>query len=195
MTSIPVAAPYPMIAADGPAELGDRELVDAALGGDEQAFRLLYRRHTPRLRKLVQRLCGTGGPESDDAVQEVWFRAMTGVQHFRWTSALQSWLCAIAVRVVSEATRAARKGTVLSLEHDVAAPHTDLASQIDIDGAIARVPVHYRLVFVLHDIEGHTHEEIARQLGIAVGTSKSNLHRARRMMRELLGAAFEGDAQ
>jgi RNA polymerase sigma-70 factor (ECF subfamily) len=194
MTSLPAASPYPVLMTDSAPEPDDRALVAAALAGDEDAFRILYRRHTPRLRKLVQRLCGSRGPESDDAVQEVWFRAMTGAAEFRWGSALQSWLCAIAVHVVSEATRAARRDTVLSLDHDVAGPHADLAAQIDIDAAIARVPEHYRVVFVLHDIEGHTHEEIAAQLGMAVGTSKSNLHRARRIMRGLLGHRFAGES-
>jgi RNA polymerase sigma-70 factor (ECF subfamily) len=175
-------------------EPDDRALVTAALAGDELAFRALYRRQTPRLRRLVQRLLGAAGSEADDVVQEVWLRAMLGIRAFRWESALASWVSSIAVRVVAESLRASRKGNTLELDDDVAIPPADLASRIDIEDAIARVPAHYRVVFVLHDIEGHTHDEIAAQLGIATGTSKSNLHRARRLMRKFLGNRFDGES-
>ncbi len=193
MSTHPVALSAAPVS-DPDSEPADRTLVTASLAGDEQAFRVLYRRHTPRLRRLVQRLLGNTGADADDVVQEVWLRAMLGVRAFRWESALASWVSSIAVRVVSEALRASRKGSALELDDSVATASADLESRIDIDDAIARVPAHYRIVFVLHDIQGHTHDEIAAQLGIATGTSKSNLHRARRLMRKFLGNRFDGES-
>ena len=173
-------------AADAPEEQSDRTLVAAALAGNEQSFRILYRRHTPRVLKLAQRLMGGASAECDDLMQEVWLRAMLGAPKLRWTSPFQTWLCGIAVRVYAESVRDRLQHRGSELHDDIAAPELDLAHDIDVDHAIAQLAEHHRAVFVLHDIEGRTHHDIAEQLGIAVGTSKSNLHRARRQMRVLL---------
>lgn len=170
----------------------DGDLVQLALAGDEAAFRLLYRRHSPRLRGLIQRLVGRAGCDSDDVLQIVWLRAMRGAPTFRWDATLSSWLCGIAVRASMEALRDGRRQTVFALDSNVVAPAIDVGSRLDIESAIARLPDHHRVVFLLHDVEGFTHEEIASQLGIRVGTSKSNLHRARRVMRVMLASFIEG---
>jgi RNA polymerase sigma-70 factor (ECF subfamily) len=181
--------------ADTPASdppLPDAALVRQALAGDEQAFRLLYRRHSPRLLGLIRRLLCRAGDDSDDVLQVVWLRAMRGAPTFRWTSSLSSWLCGIAVRASMETLRDGRRRTVFALDSDVEAPTPDIVSRLDLENAIAKLPEHHRIVFLLHDVEGFTHEEIATQLGIAVGTSKANLHRARRRMRAMLTSSIEG---
>jgi RNA polymerase sigma-70 factor (ECF subfamily) len=180
------ATQFPTQIPDDTDQAADRTLVAEALSGNEQSFRILYRRHTPRVLRLVQRLMGGAGAESDDVMQEVWLRAMLGAPKLRWTSPFQTWLCGIAVRVYAESVRQHLPNREAELPDDIAAPELDLAHNIDIDQAIAALPEHYRVVFVLHDVEGRTHHDIADQLGIAVGTSKANLHRARRQMRVLL---------
>jgi RNA polymerase sigma-70 factor (ECF subfamily) len=137
-------------------------------------------------------LIGRTGDGSDDVLQVVWLRAMRGASTFRWTSPLRSWLCGIAVRASMEALRDGRRRTVFTLDSDVEAPAPDIVSRLDLENAIARLPEHHRIVLLLHDVEGFTHEEIASQLGIAVGTSKANLHRARRLMRAMLTSSIEG---
>jgi RNA polymerase sigma-70 factor (ECF subfamily) len=119
-------------------------------------------------------------------LQEVWLRAMLGARAFRWTSPFRTWLCGIAVRVYAESVRRRARRYEAELTDDIAAPELDLAHEIDLDRAIAELPEHHRAVFVLHDIEGRTHDDIAGQLGVAVGTSKAYLHHARRRMRVLL---------
>ncbi|HYV99536.1 MAG TPA: sigma-70 family RNA polymerase sigma factor [Gemmatimonadaceae bacterium] len=168
------------------AEPVDRTLVERSLAGDEQAFRLLYRRHTPRVLRLVGRLTGGNAAESDDVMQEVWLRAMLGAPKLRWTAPFQTWLCGIAVRVYAESRRDRLRQQGEDGLAELASAEVDIGYDIDIDRALAELPEHYRAVFILHDIEGHTHEDIAEQLGIAPGTSKSNLHRARRQLRVLL---------
>lgn len=164
----------------------DRELVDASLAGSEAAFRQLYRRHTPRVLRLVSRLLGGAGAECDDILQDTWLRAMRGAETFRWTSAFSTWLCGIAVRVYAESVRNRVRSNEAELTDDIAAPEPDLGAAIDIDRALCELPEHHRVVFVLHDIEGRTHDDIARELGVAVGTSKAYLHHARRQLRVLL---------
>jgi RNA polymerase sigma factor (sigma-70 family) len=185
-----IEPPLPDTASDPP--LPDAALVRQALAGDEEAFRLLYRRHSPRLRGLIRRLIGRAGDGSDDVLQVVWLRAMRGAATFRWTSPLSSWLCGIAVRASMETLRDGRRRTVFTLDSDVEAPAPDIVSRLDLEHAIARLPEHHRIVLLLHDVEGFTHEEIASQLGIAVGTSKAKLHRARRLMRAMLTSSIEG---
>jgi RNA polymerase sigma factor (sigma-70 family) len=179
---------------DAPASeppISDAALVRQALAGDEEAFRVLYRRHSPRLRGLIRRVIGWPGDDSDDVLQVVWLRAMRGAATFRWTSSLSSWLCGIAVRASMETLRDGRRRTLFALDSDLEAPAPDIVARLDLENAIARLPEHHRIVLLLHDVEGFTHEEIANQLGIAVGTSRSNLHRARRLMRVMLTSSLE----
>ena len=164
----------------------DRTLVRDAFAGDESAFRLLYRRHTPRVLSLVRRLTGGDGDACDDLLQDVWLRAMLGAPKFQWNSPFQTWLCGIAVRVYAESVRHRMRRHETDLHNDVAAPELDIGQDIDLDRAMAELPEHYRVVFVLHDVEGRTHHDIADHLGIATGTSKAYLHHARRKLRALL---------
>ena len=171
----------------------DRVLADAvARSGDEAAFRVLYRRHTPALYRLALRLGGGDGPWAEELVQRTWIRAVEGSSSFAWRSSLSSWLGGIAINCARELWREARtrSETALAEEIPVAAPRLLAPEErVDLERAIERLPAGYREVFVLHDVEGYTHEEIGGLLGIESGTSKSQLSRARQRLRAALAPA------
>jgi RNA polymerase sigma-70 factor, ECF subfamily len=166
----------------------DRELVEAVvIDGDERAFRELYRRHTPRLYQLVLRLVESE-QDAEDVVQEAWIRATEAAGNFRWESGFGTWLTGIAINRFRELLRKRNRWPVLGLEA-IAEPESKperVGERIDLERALSMLPVGYRTVLVLHDLEGYRHEEIAEQLGIAAGTSKSQLFHARRYVRTLL---------
>lgn len=168
----------------------DRELADAvARSGDETAFRALYRRHTPALYRLALRLGGGDGPWAEELVQRTWIRAIDGLSSFAWRSSLSSWLGGIAINCARELWREARtrSETVLAEEMPLAAPRFPAPEErVDLERAIEGLPAGYREIFVLHDVEGYTHEEIGGLLGIETGTSKSQLSRARQRLRAAL---------
>lgn len=171
----------------------DRVLADAVVrSGDETAFRALYRRHTPALYRLALRLGGGDGPWAEELVQRAWIRAVEGLSSFAWRSSLSSWLGGIAINCARELWREARtrSETALAEEIPVAAPRLLAPEErVDLERAIERLPAGYREVFVLHDVEGYTHEEIGGLLGIESGTSKSQLSRARQRLRAALAPA------
>jgi RNA polymerase sigma-70 factor (ECF subfamily) len=150
----------------------------------EEAFRALYRAHTPSLYALALRLTGGDQSEAEDLVQESWVRAVRSLSTFRAESALRSWLCGLLANVRRERTRTAWR-TLDAPDIDVAAPAPASSDglTLDLERAIATLPVGARDVFVLHDVYGYTHGEIAGMLGVATGTSKSQLTRARRLLR------------
>jgi RNA polymerase sigma-70 factor (ECF subfamily) len=167
------------------------DAADAALAarGDARAFERLYRAHVGRVRALACRLMGS--EEADEATQDVFVRAWEKLGTFRGESAFGTWLHRLGVRVIL--TRRAARGT----RHGRFVEDQDLIERretrrerpdlrMDFEAAIERLPDGAREVFVLYDVEGYKHEEIAELLGIAVGTSKSQLHRARMALRELL---------
>jgi RNA polymerase sigma-70 factor, ECF subfamily len=164
----------------------DRDLVAAvARAGDEAAFRALYRRHTPALYRLALRLGGGDEPWAEELVQRAWVRAVEGLGTFAWRSALSTWLAGIAINCARELWREARglEEVSLTLSRGGAPSAED---RIDLERAIASLPHGYRQVFVLHDVEGYTHEEIGGLLGVEAGTSKSQLSHARRRLRAVL---------
>ena len=173
----------------------DRAIAEALLrSGEERAFRTLYRRHTPRVYQLALRLLGGDVREAEDVTQEAWIRAVEGLGRFRWEAAFGTWLSGIAIHVSRDALRRRQRGRedVWEQSFDPPASEAPLGERIDLERAIAALPDGYRSVLVLHDVEGLPHEEIAEQLEISVGTSKSQLHRARRVLRGLLVPAGEG---
>ena len=177
--------------------VGDRQLAARVLAGDETAFRSLYRRHTPRLLQLALRLLAGDEAEAEDVVQDTWIKAVEKLDTFRWESELSTWLHAIALNVTREALR--RRGGRREVEwpeddEPATAPPLELLDPVDLERAIAALPSGYRTVLVLHDVEGHTHEAIAVQLGVTPGTTKSQLFRARRAVRALLVPETEGRA-
>ncbi|UCF18217.1 MAG: RNA polymerase sigma factor [Gemmatimonadota bacterium] len=157
------------------------------VAGYERAFRELYRRHTPKLFQFVMRLLGGVEVDAEDIVQETWVRAAERLSGFRWESSFATWLTGIGLNMCRDLWRR-RNGR--ELDWDVAAEPVERAGapdeRIDLERAIALLPSGYRTVLILHDLEGCTHEEIGHRLGIAAGTSKSQLSSARRAMRALL---------
>jgi RNA polymerase sigma-70 factor (ECF subfamily) len=176
--------------ASEPDAANDRRLVARFLGSRADAdFLELYDRHTPGLYRFACRLNGGDGPESADLVQLAWVRALTGLPGFRWGSSLRTWLCGIVLNGWRERRRREeRDRRIVDLiarePRTVGAP--EIAMSLAVERAIAELPVGYREILLLHDVEGYTHEEIARHFGIVEGTSKSQLHRARLALREAL---------
>ena len=171
----------------------DRELARMVVeAGDEKAFRALYRRHTPTVYRFVLRLVGGDMAEAEDIMQESWLRAARALDRFRWESALSSWLSGIALNRVRELARK-KKRSLVEVEGDWEMPVTaqDAGTRIDLERALEILPPGFRTVLVLHDVEGFTHREIGDRLGITDGTSKSQLHGARKAMRRLLNMGLE----
>jgi RNA polymerase sigma factor (sigma-70 family) len=164
----------------------DDTLLRLIAGGDEAAFRTLYRRYTPRMRALAFRILGGHVADAEDALQESWIRAVSNVGQFSRGSSLGTWLCGICINAAWEMLRRRKRGVVVELVDEPPAAHSEAAERIDIESAVQRLPDTQRVVLVLHDIEGYTHDEIARQLGFPKGTSKSHLFRARRSLRVML---------
>lgn len=153
----------------------------------EDAFRTLYRAHTPALYALALRLTGGDQGEAEDLVQESWVRAVRSLSSFRAESALRSWLCGLLVNARRERIRTAWR-TVDAPEVEPVARASGDDAALDLERAITALPAGARDVFVLHDVHGYTHGEIGGMLGIATGTSKSQLTRARTLLRASLCA-------
>ncbi|HUK63349.1 MAG TPA: sigma-70 family RNA polymerase sigma factor [Dongiaceae bacterium] len=167
----------------------DRALAEALLSrGEERAFRELYRRHTPVLYQVALRLLGGSEADAQDVVQESWVRASLKLGDFRWESSLRTWLTGIVINRARELLRrrSRRPMTALDDAPEPAVPPPPHLDRVDLERAIATLPDGSRMVLVLHDIEGYTHEEIGHQLGISPGTSKSQLFAARRALRTRL---------
>jgi RNA polymerase sigma-70 factor (ECF subfamily) len=166
----------------------DRDLVDSiVLEGDELAFRELYRRHTPKLFQLILRLVGSE-QDAEDVVQEAWIRATEAARNFRWESSFSTWLTGIAINRFRELLRKRDRWPDVELDqvNEPQARRDAITERVDLEKALSLLPIGYRTVLVLHDLEGYRHEEIADHLGIAPGTSKSQLFHARRHVRALL---------
>ena len=152
----------------------------------EAAFRTLYRAHTPALYALALRLTGGDEREAEDLVQESWTRAVRALGSYRADSALRSWLCGLLVNARRERIRTAWRIGDASPDQRPAPAHPSDTS-LDLERAIAALPEGARDVFILHDVEGYKHREIAAMLGVEPGTSKSQLARARALLRDSLG--------
>ena len=173
------------------AELARRILDD----GDEAAFRALYRRHTPALYQFVLRVVGGSEADAEDVVQDAWLRAARGLAGFRWRASFRTWLTGIALNRAREVHRRGRRSPEEQPPErgiDVVVAPGRHGDRLDLERAIAALPEGYRAVLVLHDIEGFTHEEIGARLDITAGTSRSQLHHARRTMRGLLSPEGAG---
>lgn len=181
-------------------EDGDHGLARAAGLGDSRAFEALYRKHSRRVYAVVWRLAGGQAARADDLVQEAFIRAWQALPTFRFESAFSTWLHRLAVNTALMQLRKRAGGE--DAEDDDSAletlPTGDTAGQrtrerLDLERAVATLPERARAVLVLHDIEGWKHEEIAAELGMAVGSSKAQLHRARKLLRERLGEDHDRD--
>lgn len=182
----------------------ERDLVARCRRGDMTAFEELYRRHSGRLYNVVYRMTGSAA-DAEDVLQDVFLQAYRRLDSFRGEAALGTWLYRLAVNTCLDHVRShqgrQRKHTdfiedVEGLE-PVASPSwrpDRVLDRMDLEWAISQLPPSYRSAFVLHDVEGHEHHEVADMLGIAEGTSKSLLHKARIRLRAYLrgGTADEG---
>jgi len=172
-------------------DAGQSELVRRAQTGDTDAFGRLYRLHVGRVYALCLRIEGDAA-RADELTQDVFVRAWERLPGFRGESAFGTWLHRLAVNVVLADRRAAwRRDRRVTLDEEpvalASASATDPGLTLDLEAAIAGLPPGARTVFVLHDMEGYQHAEIATMTGIAEGTSKAQLFRARRLLRVALG--------
>lgn len=178
--------------------LSERELIARVLAGDASAERALYDAHVERVYRLCCRIANGDAEQAKDFTQEAFVRAFDRLAEFRGDSALSTWLHSIAVSVALNGMRKVKRWHERELELDHAAPvgvsrreaEPDLKSRLR--SAIEALPEPYRLVFVMYDVEGYTHEEIGAVLSIPSGTSKARLSRARARLRESL-APFAGE--
>lgn len=167
-------------------------LISRAQNGDIDAFELLYNEHSGRVFALCLRLMGGDQRAATELMQDVFVRAWKSLGKFRGESAFSSWLHRLAVNAMLENARGEKRriARVLPMEDTsqigAFAPGDSPDLRIDLERAIARLPEGARVAFVLHDIEGFQHQEIAAQLGIAVGTVKAQLHRAHKLLIQAL---------
>ncbi|HEY9283698.1 MAG TPA: RNA polymerase sigma factor [Pyrinomonadaceae bacterium] len=176
----------------GPSDL---ELAQKSAAGDGEAFEQIYRRHFRRVYALCLRMLGDP-TQAEDLTQDVFVNLFNKIGSFRGESAFTTWLHRMTVNQVLMYFRKASTRSELTTEEGEtpvqivrgtedpnAMPVVD---RISLERAIAQLPPGYRTVFVLHDVEGYDHDEIARTLGVSEGTSKSQLHKARLKLRTLI---------
>jgi RNA polymerase sigma factor (sigma-70 family) len=167
-------------------------LVARARDGDARAFEQLYRLHADRVYGLCWRLCDGDRARAEQSTQDAFVRAWEKLDTFRGEAQFGTWLHRLTVNVVLGERRLLKRWTTFeeAEEHGTPEPlrvaprDNDLSR--DLEQALARLPKGARTVLWLHDVEGYLHEEIAALTGIAVGTSKAQLHRARKLMKEHL---------
>jgi RNA polymerase sigma-70 factor, ECF subfamily len=169
----------------------ERDLISRVLAGDPSAERALYDAHVDRVFRLVYRMAGDLD-RAQDYTQETFIRAFSRLSDFRGEAALSTWLGSIAISVTLNGLRKVRRlsDREVALDDVVPVGRSSPEAEPDLKArlrqAIDDLPDGYRAVFVMHDVEGHTHEEIATSLGVHPGTSKAQLFRARARLREAL---------
>ncbi|HPF35682.1 MAG TPA: RNA polymerase sigma factor [Candidatus Krumholzibacteria bacterium] len=183
--------PQPLASPAAPPAPDDALLVPRARAGDRGAFEALYRRHAGRVHALCLRLCGDP-QEAAGLTQDAFVRAWERLPGFRGESLLLTWLHRLTVNVVLDHRRAVRRRALTELDAGMDLPALAPAApdrpgaRLDLESAVGALPAGARTVFVLHDVEGYRLREVADLCGIAEGTAKSQLHRARRLLREVL---------
>ena len=176
------------------------ECIARARSGDVDAFEILYKEHSGRIFALCLRLKGGDTADATDLMQDVFIKAWRRLGTFRGDSAFYSWLHRLAVNTMLENARGEgrRSARVLTMDDTSrlagAARSSGVESRLELEEAIASLPKGARIAFVLHDVEGYQHQEIAAQLSVTVGTVKAQVHRARRLLREKLGEGGGADA-
>lgn len=179
-----------------PPRAAEAALVERCRRGDLGAFEEVYRSHSPRLFALIHRMVGNAA-DAEDLLQEVFLAAHRKLEGFRGESALGTWLYRLATNQCLDylRSRAAKTGQLTDAIDDeptlsdagsrAIAERT--VAKMDLERAVAQLPDGCRAAFLLHDVEGLEHREVAEALGIAEGTSKSQVHKARLKLRALLG--------
>ena len=190
----------PQIFPVGSGELSEAEAIRRARDGDRIAFECLYRLHSQRVYAVCLRMVGNTA-EAEDLTQETFLLLLRKIHTFRGESAFSTWLHRLAINLVLMRLRK-KSPPIVSIEatpdpdHETASPGIDIGAhdlllegsidRINLERCLKRLPAGYRAIFVLHDIQGYQHNEIAEILGRSVGVSKSQLHKARTRLRELL---------
>jgi RNA polymerase sigma-70 factor (ECF subfamily) len=192
-----------------PAELSEAEAIRLSQQGDAAAFERIFRLHNRRVYSLCLRMVGNTA-EAEDLTQEAFLQLFRKIQTFRGESAFSTWLHRLVVNVVLMRLR--RKSLAeTSLEEatepdeetggprrDIGAPDPLMSGSIDrvnLERAVEQLPPGYKMVFVLHDMQGYEHNEIAKIMDCSIGNSKSQLHKARTRLRELLHEAQRDKAR
>ncbi|MGQ0767561.1 MAG: RNA polymerase sigma factor [Gemmatimonadota bacterium] len=171
-------------------------LVERARNGDLRAFEALYHLSSPRVMALCARMVGDR-KRASDLTHDAFVRAWEKLGSYRGESSFSTWMHRLTVNVVLGAIRVERRhaGVALDQDDDSVDPQplvgascqpADVLSRIDIERAIAGLPTNARMVFVLHDVEGYRHEEIAERMELAPGTIRAHLHRARQLLMRAL---------
>lgn len=169
----------------------EQELIGRVLAGDPSAERALYDAHVDRVFRLVYRMAGDSD-RAQDYTQETFIRAFGRLGDFRGEAALSTWLGSIAISVTLNGLRKVRRirDREVELDDGFTVGRVTREAEPDLKERLTRaiddLPDGYRMVFVMHDVEGYTHEEIASSLGVHPGTSKAQLFRARARLREAL---------
>ena len=171
----------------------EKRWVDKARAGDQLAFEKLYRSHCDRIFGLCWRMCGGDNALAEDMVQEAFVRAWNKLHLFKGESKFGTWLHRLAVNVVlsDRRIRVKRVQREQEISKDIERVQVGdrdvfVGLRKDLEAAISGLPERARTVLVLYDIEGYKHDEIAKMTGMAVGSSKAQLHRARKLVREVL---------
>jgi RNA polymerase sigma-70 factor (ECF subfamily) len=180
-------------------EATEREAIRRAQKGDGSAFETLYQMHKKRVYSLCLRMTGSTA-EAEDLAQEAFMQLFRKISTFRGESAFSTWLHRLTVNVVlmhlrkkapdqvsiDETVEGAEETAPPRELEDVDLRLTGSIDRVNLERAISRLPAGYRTIFILHDIEGYEHNEIARILGCSIGNSKSQLHKARMRLRDLV---------
>jgi RNA polymerase sigma-70 factor (ECF subfamily) len=182
-TDVPIAEPMPRVA--------DAALVRRAVDGEAAAFEQLYRRHAGRVHGAILRLVSMDRARAEELTQDAFVQAWRKLGSFRHESAFATWLHRHGVNVALMDLRVRRDEDAMNEDDLQAAAGGEVpfcaAERGDLERAVAALPTRARAVLVLHDVEGFKHEEISAELGMAVGSSKAQLHRARGLLRRMLG--------
>jgi RNA polymerase sigma-70 factor, ECF subfamily len=196
---LPVETPSNTMAEES--RLADSELVDRCLNGDLGAFEDLYRQHSTRLYNLAFRMVGNAA-DAEDLLQDIFLTVYRKLESFRGASALSTWLYRLGMNVCldrlrSKAARQDQATDTLDERLGNAPGGASLTgiSRIDLERAIQSLPEGSRAAFLLHDVEGFDHTEVGQILGVAEGTSKSQVHKARLRIREYLHQPAPKDAR
>ena len=181
------------------ADVSDAELVARCRTGDVGAFEALYRQHAPRLYSLASRMAGSVD-EGEDLLQEIFLQAYRKLGSFKGDAAVGTWLYRLAINHCLDFVRSRQaKNTKLTgtlddeSSFEPAAPRDTPIARLDLERAIASLPEGCRAAFVLHDVEGFDHREVGHMLGIAEGTSKSQVFKARMKLRAMLSGPDAAD--
>ncbi|MBL8981407.1 MAG: RNA polymerase sigma factor [Gemmatimonadetes bacterium] len=188
--TVPALTLHPRVTASTQDLPDDRDLASRALAGDTRSFEVLFERHAGRVYALCVRMAGDR-QRAQELAHDALVRAWERLGSYKGEAAFGTWLHRLTVNVVLESARSQRRreARVALAEDDDAdvggAPElapSDVGDRIDLERAIAKLPRNARQVFVLHDVEGFRHDEIADRMAIAPGTVRAHLHRARKLL-------------